>query len=61
MREATENGIPSKDIKKSERAKVMMYMLGTVRRRFGYLITAMSNRRFPEKETKLIKNKKTIL
>ena len=38
IREATENGIPSYDVKKSETAKVIMYILGTVRRRFGFLL-----------------------
>lgn len=54
MREATEKGIPNKDIKKSETDKVIMYMLGTVLRRFGFLMTAIPSRRFPAKEAKLI-------
>jgi len=56
IRETTENGIPSYDVKKSETAKVIMYILVTVRRRFGFLMTTIINKRFPLKETKLIRN-----
>ena len=58
IREATENGIPSKDIRKSEAARVMMYMLGTVLRRFGFLMIAIPSKRFPKKEMALIRNRK---
>ena len=58
IREASENGIPSNDIKKSETAKVIMYMLGTVLRRFGFLMTEIPSNKFPEKEVKLIRSKK---
>ena len=58
MREATENGIPNTDIKKSETAKDIMYMLGIVLRRFGFLMTAIPSNRFPRKETRLIINRK---
>lgn len=58
IREATEKGIPSKDIKKSETARVIMYILGTVLRRFGFLMTAIPRRRFPKKERELINNMK---
>ena len=59
IREATEKGIPINEDRKSETAKVIMYMLGTVLRRFGFLMTAIPSKRFPANEMKLIKNKKS--
>lgn len=56
MRVATEKGIPSKDRRKSENARVMMYKLVTDLPRDGFLIAAIPSRRLPAKEVRLIRS-----
>ena len=56
MRVATENGIPNKEIRKSEIARVMMYKLVTDLPRDGFFMAAIPSRRLPAKDIRLIRS-----
>lgn len=58
MVEVIENGIFSIDIRKFEIVKFMMYMLGIVLWRDGFLMMVILSKRLLKKDMKLIKNKK---